>query len=367
MNKLWKKRLVNATWTAFGVLCVVVLIAAGNKKDKEACKGVTVEINGANNHFFVDEKDVIEMVNATGRINGALLESINLRVLEDRLKSNIWISNADLFFDNNNVLNVRVEENEPVARLFTVGGSSFYIDSACMRLPLSDKVTARVPMVTGFPANVQKLSAPDSALLASVKNLAMVVNSDEFWKAQVAQVDITEIGFEIYPTIGNHVVVIGKEENFKEKLDKVFSFYKQVWVKTGLEKYEKVDVRYKGQVVATKRGGGIQTVDSAKARQAWEKLVTDVKKLNEDNKEKAPEALDLVITDTIPKAAIETENEIEVVGNKEKKEVKKRLPEPAKALPLNKSAKKQIIETKPKNIKKVPKALMVKPGENKNN
>ncbi len=71
------------------------------------------------------------------------IENINLKALETRLKSDRWIANAELFFDNKQTLQVIVDEKEPVARIFTVDGRSFYIDSACRRLPLSEKLSAK--------------------------------------------------------------------------------------------------------------------------------------------------------------------------------------------------------------------------------
>ncbi|MEJ7676643.1 MAG: hypothetical protein WKG06_01950 [Segetibacter sp.] len=71
------------------------------------------------------------------------------------------------------------------------------------------KLSARIPMFTNFPSDKTKLSRPDSELLASVKELAMFIQADDFWKAQAAQIDITPDGFEMVPTIGNHIIKLG--------------------------------------------------------------------------------------------------------------------------------------------------------------
>ena len=84
-----------------------------------------------------------------------------------------------------------IEEREPIARVFTLQGSSFYIDSSCMRLPLSDKLSARVPMFTSFPSDKKILSRPDSLVLNDVKQIAQYIQQDSFLMAQVAQIDIT--------------------------------------------------------------------------------------------------------------------------------------------------------------------------------
>jgi len=59
--------------------------------------------------------------------------------MESLLEKNVWIKDAQLFFDNNGILRVSVTEREPIARVFTREGNSFYIDSSGVQLPLSDK------------------------------------------------------------------------------------------------------------------------------------------------------------------------------------------------------------------------------------
>jgi cell division protein FtsQ len=263
--------------TGLGLLAatgVVLLVAGVSKKNNKECTDVKVEVTGVNRNIFIDEKEVLKLLNANGNLVGMPVAEINLQVLEKRLENDKWIRNAELFFDNNEVLEVKVEEREPLARIFTTAGSSFYIDSSTSRLPLSDKMSVRVPMFTNFPANAKKLRARDSALLASVKELATYIQADSFWNAQVAQVNITaDRTFEIIPTIGDHIVLFGKGKDIDQKFKRLMSFYKQVWTKVGLEKYAVIDVQYKGQVVATRRGAGIISVDSSKAKEAFIELL----------------------------------------------------------------------------------------------
>ena len=283
MQQVWRKRWRNTAWFALGALTLVLLISAVYKKNHKACKGVEVTFSGEGNNFFIEEKGVIALLKANGFITGQPVETIDLKTLEEALKRDKWIANAELFFDNNQMLQVRVEEKTPVARIFTVEGSSFYIDSACRKLPLSEKLSARIPMFTNFPSERANLSKPDSELLASVKELAMFIQADDFWKAQTAQIDITPDGFEMIPTVGNHIVMLGDGTDLQQKFDRLFSFYKEVWTKVGFEKYEKIDVRFRGQVVATLKGVKQARVDSARVRMAYDNLVNEVKKSDEDS------------------------------------------------------------------------------------
>src|SRR5205823_5505507 len=121
--------------------------------------------------------------------------------------------------------NVKVEEREPVARIFTASGASCYIDSSCRRLPLSNRISLRVPMFTGFPSDAKKLRHADSLLLASVRDLAVFIKGSNFWNAQVAQVDIADNRtLEMIPVIGNHVVMLGTPHDFEEKFRRLFTF-----------------------------------------------------------------------------------------------------------------------------------------------
>lgn len=256
---------------------MLVALAVENKNE-QVCQGIEVNFKGDGSNFFIDEKGIINELKSSASIKGQLISAIDLRALEARLRRDKWIANAELYFDNNGALNVTVEEKVPVARIFTSSGSSFYIDSACNRLPLSEKLSARVPMFTSFPSDRPTLSKPDSELLANARDLAVCIEKDDFWKAQTAQVDITPNGFEMIPTLGNHVVELGKDGDWQKKFERLFSFYKQVWAKVGFEKYEKIDVQYDGQVVATIKGSRPAAIDSAGVRKAYENLLADVKK-----------------------------------------------------------------------------------------
>jgi cell division ATPase FtsA len=69
-------------------------------------------------------------------------------------------------------------------------------------------------------------------------------------------------------------------DKFKNNL--LFSFYKQVWTRVGFEKYEKIAVQFKDQVVATKRGSFATRVDSAKAMEALNDLLAKTQQANEE-------------------------------------------------------------------------------------
>lgn len=270
----WKKIAISVLWTIAGIGAVVLLGAAIQKKNQKVCAAIRIEISGAERHMFIDEKDVLDILRTTGKVEGSPIASLNLLSMEQVVERNPWVKNAEMFLDNNQVLQVKIEEREPVARVFTLEGTSFYLDSGALRLPLSDKLSARVPSFTGFPSDKKILSKPDSQLLYNIVTLGKFIMADSFWMAQVAQMDITpQAGFEMVPVIGDHIVVLGDATDLENKFRHLYTFYKQAWLQNGINTYEKLDVQYSNQVVAVKKGTGKAQVDSARAQLLMQNLM----------------------------------------------------------------------------------------------
>lgn len=260
-----------------------LLMAAITRKDNGQCTGYTIRIEGVEKNYFIDEKDVELLLKkaAGGSVKGQTLTALNLHEMEAALEKNTWISDAELYVDNQDRLHVTIVEQEPVARIFTVSGNSFYLDKTGKKLPLSDKLSAKVPVFTGYP-DMKKLNAADSALLAKVTAAANYIMADPFWMAQVAQMDITpERNFEMIPVVGNHLVKMGAGEQIDRQFGRLMIFYKEVLSKTGFDRFKVIDVQYKGQVVASRDGGNTK-VDSLQLRRNVETLLQQSRQAEND-------------------------------------------------------------------------------------
>ena len=261
---------------------VVLLVAAIGRRNHELCKDYVITMQGAQKNLFINEKDIKKLLNAglNGKIKGEPIADFNLRKLEQLLKGNAWVKNANLYFDNREVLHISVEEKEPVARIFTTAGKSFYIDNEGEKMPLSDMMSARVPVFTNFP-DKKVLSTKDSILLNDIRGTASFILNDSFWMAQTEQIDITEDrNFEMIPTIGNHIVKLGKGDDIDKKFRRLLIFYQQVLSKTSFDKYNIVDVQYTGQVIGSKTR--MSKVDSMQLKKNIEKLLQEARKMQTD-------------------------------------------------------------------------------------
>jgi cell division protein FtsQ len=265
-----KNILLATLWIALGGATVFLLASGIKSKGEHQCKGVEINIHGVSNNFFVDKKDILNSITASEAANpiGKATGSFNLKKLEDELQKNVWIKSVQLFFDNNEVLKVMVQEREPIARVFTTTGTTFYIDNDLTMLPLSDKFSARLPVFTNFPSDKKILSKVDSSLLGDVKTISLALQKDSFSMAMIDQVDITaQRMFEMIPKIGNQLIVFGDASDVDTKFEKLKMFYKEIMVKAGWDNYSVINVQYKNQVVAKRKGAEDFTADSLRTLQ----------------------------------------------------------------------------------------------------
>ena len=262
-NIPWKKRIIQSVWMLIGLGTMVLFGGAMLQKNQKKCAGIQIEIAGATQNMFLDEKEILEILNLAGRLEGSPVGKINLRAFETVLERNSWIQNAEMYFDNHQLLQVKVLERQPIARVFVNGGNSFYVDSAALRLPLSDKLSARVPVFTNFPSDKAILARPDSSLLEGIVKLSSFIKTDSFWMAQIAQVNITgDSKFELVPLIGDQLILLGDAEQLDKKFRRLKAFYEQALMQQGMNTYEKLDIRFDKQVVAVKRGASKAEIDA---------------------------------------------------------------------------------------------------------
>src|SRR6201991_1751116 len=276
------RKIVSVTiWGMVGAGVLVLLVAAVRYRNNNTCKGYRIEIAGT----FIDKKGISDLLNSAGAGRGQdrSIQSFDLRRLEAALEKNVWIKKAQLFFDNNGILRVNVFEREPAARIFTSDGNSFYIDSTGVQLPLQDKVQARLPVFTGYPAPKIRLQGRDSALTASMLQLSSFIRQDSFWSAQVAQVNITvDKTFELEPEVGRHRVSFGDGSDIWQKFHRLFVFYREVLSRTGFDKYSRIDVSYAGQVIGIKKGSEQSRYDSIQGMNNIRQLIVSAQQLQQD-------------------------------------------------------------------------------------
>ena len=250
-----KKKLILFVWILLGFGAVTLFLMGASNKKSKPCQGINVEVSRKAKQVFTDVQGIKQSIIEAGGKPGMPIGSINLPFIESTIKQNPWINHVKLYFDNNQVLQAILEENDPIARIFTLTGKSFYLDTGAHFLPTNKNIVARIPVFTGFPSDKTILSKPDSAVLIEMKSIAEFVIKDTFWNSFIAQIDYDpKDGYKLLPTVGDQVIHIGNGDDLEGKFNRLYSFYRQVINRTGLKAYAEIDVQYQGQVVAIPAG-----------------------------------------------------------------------------------------------------------------
>lgn len=254
--KKWQQIVINILWSIAAAALILLFVVSWKAKSEKQLTDIQVELVGESAQaLFMDEIAIRSILNDRGVQVGMPLEKINLTQLEKFIEKTEWVKNAEFFINNKLVLEVKIEQRIPIARIFTASGTSFYIDNEGARLPLKQLTVLNLPVFTGFPTDQPKLSKPDSVLLKDVLFFAKTIQKDSFFMAQVAQVNIEPNGtFQMVPTLGDHLVLLGTVDQLEDKLNRLFTFYKKVWLGSGVNAYQYIDCRFNHQVVALKKG-----------------------------------------------------------------------------------------------------------------
>ena len=212
------------------------------------CKEFEVVVkNGSDEEQFVDTKDIKKFVKEKGLDpTGKQLKEINTNAIEEAILTNQLIKKADVFVTNDGSIKASIEERKPLIRIISDSGESYYVDNEGNKMPLSKRFTAYIPIATG--------SIKESFAKTDLYKFALFLHDDKFWNAQIEQIvvlpnqDITLI-----PRVGDHQIILGDLNGYKERLDKLMTFYQNGLNETGWNKYSVINLKFNKQVVCTKR------------------------------------------------------------------------------------------------------------------
>lgn len=234
---------------------VFLLIAVSERKQGTiAVKDIVIKIENIEGNQFVDESDVADLMQlGEENLKGASLENLNMKQLEKRIRMNRFVKDAQLYSDLKGNLVVKAELRRPIARLVRNDGPDGYIAEDGTVMPVSDKFTTRVVLISG--SYIRGLLAIENLnKTKETKNLMTMlemIREDDFWRAQIAQLDIDSKGhITMLPQIGGQVIEFGVADNLETKFKKMKIFYKEILPQKGWNTYKRVNLEYEGQIIA---------------------------------------------------------------------------------------------------------------------
>jgi cell division protein FtsQ len=266
---LKKKILKISSWVLVLSVCILLWSFSNIEQSKVTCKQAIVSVDINDENFFLNSKDIIQAIHNSGdSIIGQTMDELNVNNYENLINQIPEVENSEVYKTLHGEIYVNVKQRKPIARIINYKNDGFYIDDKGKLMPLSENFTARVLVVTGnfhhsYAGNNYRNLKKDMAdsteldmekdLLYSIFRLANFINKNEFWKAQVEQINIENNNFQIIPKAGDHIIVFGDANNIEKKFKKLFNLYQQGLPKVGWNKYESLDLRYEGQIIAKRK------------------------------------------------------------------------------------------------------------------
>ena len=249
---MWRK-LLNISGFLVLVAFIIVTLAftSGETKDVVCSE---VEIKYVDNELIKLNKNEITrlVMSADKNLIGKNLQKINADFIEKEVEKNQAVLKAEVYkvmakdsLTYTGILGVKVKHREPAVRIMSLSGN-YYLDKDGIRIPVSSNYTADVLVATGYFS--------EDFAREQLLPFVLYLKHDAFWNAQTEQVHVDEDGNVLLtPLVGNHLVELGNFENFPEKLRNMKAFYKQVLTNNNWNKYEKVSLKYKNQIIAKRR------------------------------------------------------------------------------------------------------------------
>ena len=250
MSREEKKNIVIYSFS--GAIVLFLMIFSGVRNNDRKIETMDVDIQEQQGIFFTDDLEVIDLMTdkSADYVIGVEMGEISPKTLEERVETNPFVKDAQVYRDLKGNLQIKVEQSKPIARVFVDGTNDKYIDENGRILPINAKHTARVPLVESEFAFAWENNMMDSKYGSEVFELLKYIENDPFWNAQIAHVIIKKNGeIEFYPQVTKQVVEFGKPTDLDEKFSKLMTFYKEILPKKGWNTYDRVNLKFKNQII----------------------------------------------------------------------------------------------------------------------
>ena len=250
--RIVKKILVILAWICFTAAIGFTIYYAYSEWVAVRCQSIVVNIN-PNSPRFLDEDEIATMIEKSGEpIIGQRLSAININRLEIKLGTFTTLDNVEIFrkVDSKGLsfkgkLVISVDERTPVVR-FKSSTEDYYMDQKGIRVPVSSRYVERILLAEG--------TIPDEIIKKSFLKMADFVNKDDFWRAQIEQVFVQANGeLLLVPQVGDYLIEFGTPDDYELKFRNLRAVYQQGFKNIGWNRYKTISVKYRNQVVCTKK------------------------------------------------------------------------------------------------------------------
>ena len=251
---------------ALAVICCYFLLVgrfARDMREARLCTDIRITVTDSLKGTLVRMQDIRNLIEPNEvHYIGMPLSSIPLLDMEQRIRAYPLVKQADVYSTSDGVLHVEIGQRFPILRIINAYQEHFYIDEEGRVLSHLPHFSAHIPVVTGeirvhpadLPAVIRRQKpgvSPDC--WQSLFELALFLQKDPFWKAQIQEIHVLDNQeFRLIPSMGPPII-FGPWEDARDKFDRLFTLYRKGLPAVGWDKYRSINVKYKGQIICTKK------------------------------------------------------------------------------------------------------------------
>ena len=265
--KILVKILLISLWIAIAAGVVVMMGFANESHKVKQCRGITCRIDYRGSQPLISGNDLMaQITNKFGKLQTQTIGEVDITGITAFLKKNPYLENTDALITVEGDIMIKADQCMAIIRYYTPEGQQHYLDRNGRVMPVNAAYPYKTLIASGSIESPLKdgkniYSVPDSKKLLrnelkslyDIHLLAGIISSDSTLKALIEQVYITSNGkIQLVTKAGSHIVYMGDTADASEKLGNLMCFYKNGLVKTGWNKYGKLNLEYKNQIVCTK-------------------------------------------------------------------------------------------------------------------
>lgn len=233
------------------VLLLAYLVTAyilwGNKDSEIVCQNFYISVLDSAENGLIDASTLYNYIGkAHLSPQGKAGSDVNTAAIERCVREIDLLDKVECYQENNGDVYLNVTQRKPVMRVYTDMGKTYYIADDGKPLAVDTMYVDCVPLVTGC--------IDDTLTAEMLLPLVEYIAQHEFWSAQVTQIMVSpRYEVMLHPRVGDHVIVLGDLHNYESKLHTLLAMYEQVIPQVGWNAYDTISVKYKGQIVCTRR------------------------------------------------------------------------------------------------------------------
>lgn len=226
--------------------CSAMSVWAHREASLHVCTGIEIDVAGSIAMDSVIRHGVTEeLYKYPKKIVGVPIRQIDTPEIERYLSRYNNFESVNCMISSRGKLIVKIVPLIPVMRVF-FGDNSYYINKDGKHVVSNAEFYSDVPIVSGrFNRNFK----PQAVL-----PLVRFVEKDPMLKELVSMIEARDAhNLILVPRIRGHVINMGDTTRLDEKKRSLAMFYRQVMPYKGWEEYDTISVKFRGQVVATRR------------------------------------------------------------------------------------------------------------------